>query len=268
MTNSGTERRQDLEHQVRTLLDSASDGRLMLTDETQSIDLKEEAGRRNGPDIEPGRTENPVAATALADEVACMANSPGGGALIVGIEDRSGQVIGTELGVDWLRHQISQAVGVAPDIVAEHLEGLRILLIYVAEAREPVEDTGGRIRWRIADHCKPIDRAQWWEHRDRASSLDPMAEKSSRTMEDVRSPSVDLARQWHSSSADPTGQMTRTNEELLRSLGALRSDGHLTQAGALLFTSADRVVLEFTEFDVPGGAVSNTSRPRADFSVL
>lgn len=268
MTHSGTERRQELERHVRRILDSALDGRLLLTDENQSIDLKEEAGRRNGPDIEPGRTENPAAATALADEVACMANSPGGGALIVGIEDRSGQVIGTELGVDWLRHRISQGVGVAPDIIAEHLEGLRILLIYVAEAREPVEDTKGRIRWRIADHCKPIDRAQWWEHRDRASSLDPMAEKSSRTMADVRSPAVDLARRWHSGSADSTGQVTGTDEELLRSLGALRSDGHLTQAGALLFTSADRVTLEFTEFDVPGGTVSNTARPRADFSVL
>lgn len=77
------------------------------------------------------------------------------------MEDRSGRVIGTELDVDWLRDRIYRGVGVAPDIVAEQVEGLRILVIYVTEAREPVEGTGGRIRWRIADHCQPIDRARW-----------------------------------------------------------------------------------------------------------
>lgn len=197
-----------------------------------------------------------------------MANSPGGGALIVGVEDGSGRIIGTELGIDWLRHRISQAVGVAPDIVDTVLEGLRVLVIYVAEAREPVEDTGGRIRWRVADHCVPVDRAQWWEHRDRASATDPMAEKSSCTMADVRPSSLVLARQWFTDADRGTPAPAATGDELLRTLGALRSDGHLTQAGALLFTSADRTVLEFTEFDVPGGNVTNTLRPRPELSVL
>ncbi|MGP9723020.1 DUF5635 domain-containing protein [Corynebacterium sp. AOP40-9SA-29] len=268
MNSTGIERRQELEKQVRLVLDTATGGRITLTDKTKSVGLKEEAGRRNGPDIEPGRPENPTAATALADEVACMSNSPGGGALIVGFENCTGRIIGTELGVDWLRSRIWSGVGIAPDIVEEHLEGLRILVVYAAEAREPVEDTGGRIRWRVGDHCRPIDRAQWWEHRDRASSTDPMAQSSGLTMDDVRSPSVDLARQWRRETDRTEGHVAGTDEELLRALGALRSDGNLTQAGALLFTSANRTVLEFTEFDVPGGTVSNTSRPRPDTSVL
>ncbi len=263
MSLTGTERRRSLEAQVRVVLDSATDGAVNRTTETQSVDFKEEAGRRNGPDIEPGLPENPQAATALADEVACMANSPGGGALVVGVEDRSGRVIGTELDIDWLRDRIYRGVGVAPDIVTDQVEGLRILVIYVAEAREPVEDTGSRIRWRVADHCQPIDRAQWWEHRDRASSSDPMAEASVRTMADVRPAAVALARRWTGLDASE-----RPDEELLRSLGALRSDGSLTQAGALLFTPADRTALEFTAFDVHGGSVTNTLRPATTASVL
>jgi ATP-dependent DNA helicase RecG len=34
-----------------------------------------------------------------------MANTPGGGALVVGVAD-DGTVLGTELDADWLRHRI------------------------------------------------------------------------------------------------------------------------------------------------------------------
>ena len=81
--------RQDLAEQVDAILATAAGGRVHRTTETQDVDFKEEAGRRNGPEIEPGAPRNPMAATKLADEVACMANTPGGGALIVGVEDLS-----------------------------------------------------------------------------------------------------------------------------------------------------------------------------------
>ena len=93
-------RKAELESEVDRILSSARGGRVTITKETQSVDLKEEAGRRNGKEIEPGYPENPDAAVKLADEVACMANSPGGGALIVGIADKTGDVIGTELDVE------------------------------------------------------------------------------------------------------------------------------------------------------------------------
>lgn len=59
MSLTGTDRRRSLEEQVRTVLDSAADGAVNRTTETQSVDFKEEAGRRNGPEIEPGLPENP-----------------------------------------------------------------------------------------------------------------------------------------------------------------------------------------------------------------
>lgn len=46
-----------------------------------------------------------------------MANTPGGGALIVGIEDKTGRIIGTELDIDRLRQGIFTRIDVAPDVV-------------------------------------------------------------------------------------------------------------------------------------------------------
>lgn len=167
-----------LEEAVEGIFASYQQGYLTKTRESQTIDFKEEAGRRNGREILPGNAENPEAATKLADEVACLANSPGGGALILGVEDGTGKLIGTELDVDWLRQRINNAVQVAPDIVVHTISGIRLLVIYVAQAREPVADTSDRLRWRVGDSCSPIDRAEWWQYIDSTRTVDTMAEKA------------------------------------------------------------------------------------------
>ena len=160
MRPTGLDRRDQLRRDVDEILASERNGAITRIAETSSIDFKEEAGRRNGPDLEPGSEQNPTAAVKLADEVACMANSPGGGALILGVEDGTGVVLGTELSTDWLRRRIHQAIDIAPDIEARHVGGQRILVLYVAESREPVPDTSGRLRWRVGDSCAPVDRAE------------------------------------------------------------------------------------------------------------
>lgn len=255
-------RREELQRDVALLLDSASAGALPETKETQAIDFKEEAGRRSGSQIEPGERENPQAATKLADEVACMANTPGGGALILGVEDRSGRIIGTELDCDWLRHQIYRRVQVAPDVTERRVEGQRLIVIYVAEAREPVANTSDTLRWRVGDHCEPIDRAEWWESKDRRRETDPMAQPSSYALRDISHSALQLARRW--SQTDPT----LPDEELLRRFGALRSDGTLTEAGALLFVPKNLCYLELSVLDVPGGQVLNRTNGPADGGLL
>jgi len=72
---------------------------------------------------------------------------------------------------------------------------------------------------------------------------------------------MEIARRWYGADAG-------TDEKLLRKIGALRSDGRLTQAGTVLFTPVDRAVLEFTEFDVPGGLITNSFRAEAYSSLL
>ncbi|MFV8381850.1 DUF5635 domain-containing protein [Corynebacterium hindlerae] len=255
-------RREQLNAQVEAILASASDGRVLKTKETQSVDLKEEAGRRNGSQIEPGKPENPQAADKLADEVACMANTPGGGALIVGIEDKTGRIIGTELDIDWLRQGIYSRIDVAPDIVEKRVQGQRVLAIFVAAAAEPVEDTGNRLRWRVGDSCKPVDRSQWWEYQRSQAGFDPMAQVSTATIKDARPGAVALARKWDPAFAE------LTDEELLHGIGALDAQGYLSMAGKLLFTSVGRAVIELSIFDVYGGKVLNRVVPEPEKSCL
>ena len=59
-----------LVREVERILATAQDGSLSVTTESQAIDFKEEAGRRQGRELLPGEPENTLAATKLADEVA------------------------------------------------------------------------------------------------------------------------------------------------------------------------------------------------------
>jgi ATP-dependent DNA helicase RecG len=45
-----------------------------------------------------------------------------------------------------LHHRIYQAVEVAPAVEERGVDGVRLLVVLVASAREPVEDTEGRLR--------------------------------------------------------------------------------------------------------------------------
>ncbi|MDD7542513.1 MAG: DUF5635 domain-containing protein [Mobiluncus porci] len=254
--------RTHLEEEVREILSSVKLGRITKTRETESIDFKEEAGRRNGSDIEPGQPENPEAATKLADEVACMANTPHGGALILGVEDKTGKLIGTELDTQWLRHRIYQAIDVAPDITEQRVLGQRLLVLFVPPASEPVEDTKGRIRWRIGSSCEPVDRAQWWEYQRKLLHIDPMAQTSHYDLANARGQAIDLVKQENQGFSD------LTNSELLTRIGAADSEGRLTKAGELLFTASSKSHINFTVLDVPGGDVLTFIESNPNFSLL
>jgi len=262
MRPTGLDRRDQLRSAVDAILASERDGAITRTNETASIDFKEEAGRRNGPDLEPGSEQNPTAAVKLADEVACMANSPGGGALILGVEDGTGVVLGTELNTDWLRRRIHQAIDIAPDIEARHVGGQRILVLYVAESREPVPDTSGRLRWRVGDSCAPVDRAEWWLHREQAREHDSMADRSTLTTDAVTAGAMALVR------TDLQADDSETNADILRRIAALRSDGHLSQAARLTLTPARATLIDLTVLDVHGGAVTNRIEPTPSLSLL
>lgn len=256
------ERRDELAGLVAEILATEEGGRLTAAHESAAVDFKEEAGRRSGKLLEPGSPQNRQAATQLADEVACLANSPGGGALILGVEDKTGTLLGTELAVDWLRSRINEQVGVAPEITEHFTGGQRVLAIYVAESPEPVPDTGDKLRWRVGDSCATVDRSEWWQHRSSALSLDPMAVASRATLDDVQAGAVAAARFFNEELQE------LTDEDALRQLGALRTDGHLTEAGRLLFCAGSDAYLELTVVDVPGGSVLNRVTPSSGQSLL
>lgn len=226
--------------------------------ELEHLDLKEEPGRRGaGGTILPGDQQNPAAVEMLSRDVACMANTPGGGAIVLGVEDGTGQVIGTELDLDWLRHRVFERVEVAPAIEARRVAGRRVLVLYVAEAREPVEDPDHRIRWRVGDHCVPLDRSEWWLTKQARGGLDIMAEATSTRIDAVSPGSVSVARRYLAAGGDATSREAAEVQlpELLRRLGVLRPDGTLTQAGVLMFLPARQTLISVTRLDVPGGDV-------------
>lgn len=251
------EARARLQLEVERVLSDLADGVLPDAAERAQVDCKEEAGRRGaGGVLLPAEPQNLAAAEHLAGEVACFANTPGGGALILGVEDRTGALLGTGLNVDWLRHRIYQRVDVAPAIEERTVEGVRLLVLFVAESREPVEAPDGKLRWRTGGTCQPIDRAEWWLHRQDTAGLDPMAAATDRTLDDVLPGAIVTARRYLRAQQD--GEVLAADESprgLLSRIGALRPDGRLTQAGALTFCASDRTWLSMIVLDVEGGDV-------------
>ena len=238
--------------------------------ERQRVDFKEEAGRRGaGGVLLPGARESTKAADQLADEVAAMANTPGGGALILGVENRAGDLLGTELDPEWLRHQIYRRVDVAPDIEVVIERGIRLLVIYVAEAREPVEDTGNKLRWRVGAASVPVDRGEWWTHRQRRVGWDAMSRPSRLDAASVTAGAIAVAREYLGRRAtSDDGLAGASMSDLLRRLGVLTVDGQLTEAGALLFCPAPRPWLTWTRLDVEGGDILSRDEAPAGMSLL
>lgn len=237
------------------------------------VDFKEEAGRRgSGGRLLPGSAENTKAADQLADEVAALANTPGGGALILGVENRSGDLLGTELDEEWLRHQIYRRVDVAPDIEVLVEQGIRLLVVYVAEAREPVEDTSDRVRWRVGAASEPVDRGEWWLHRQGRAGWDSMSRPSQMGLNDVSPGAIAVARAYLSrqeaSDESQQGLSEAPPADMLRRLGILTVDDRLTEAGALLLCPSPRPWLTWTRLDVQGGDILAREEPREGLSLL
>ena len=130
------------------------------SDERKCVDLKEEAGRRDrSGHIGPGAPQNDPGAQKLAVEAACMANTPGGGALLVGVAD-DGTLIGAELDGEWLRHRIYELTRrlLTVDVTEATVRGVRLLVLVSPVAVEPIR-VNGRITWRVDDHCVEVDVA-------------------------------------------------------------------------------------------------------------
>lgn len=261
------EERAHLKVIVDNALAKLAGGALPTDLERQQVDLKEEAGRRGrGGVLLTGEPRNLAAADSLANDVACMANTPGGGALIVGIENGTGSLLGTALDAEWLRHRVWERVEVAPTVEERFAAGVRLLVLLVPEAREPVEDTSGQIRWRTGPHCTPVDRAEWWLQRQDRAAHDPLAAASSRTAADVTAGSLATVRRRLEES---NGGIPAVGDlEVLVRLGALRPDGRLTRAAALLLCPSDTTVLSISMLDVEGGDVLSAPPDLRGLSVL
>ena len=250
-----------VENQVRGVLARLAAGEAPADIERAQVDVKEEPGRRGpGGVIQPGSSENGEAARYLAGEMACLANTPGGGAIILGIADK-GEHVGTELEPDWLRHRIWELTDhkLTVDVREAELDGTRILVLSTHEAIEPVSHQG-KIRWRVDDNCVEVDPTTWHTGKLQRSGVDWSAQPSGHVLADANPVALELARRYLTAAGDPAADALAeaSDEDLLRRLNLATGEGRLTNAGSLLFVATPTVGIDYIRRDHPGG--DSTSR--------
>ena len=256
-----------LEDQIRQVLDLLEQHRAPAEIETAHVDIKEEPGRRDaGGRILPGGRENEDAARYLAGEMACMANTPGGGAIILGVSD-DGARIGTSLDAEWLRHRIYELTQRKLTVAARELllDGRRLLVLSTPEAWEPIPYRG-RILWRLNDNCVEVDLTSWHDRRTLRSGFDWSAQPSSHTLADLDGAAVEIARRYMRENGDggrdDTSLAAATSEDMVRRLNLVDADGRLTNAGSLLLVGTPEIGVDYIRREVSGG--DSTHRvPRA-----
>ncbi|CAG7844532.1 hypothetical protein USB125703_00768 [Pseudoclavibacter triregionum] len=257
-----------LEAEIAAALERLETGEPVL--ERRYLDLKEEPGRRGrGGVILPGQGTSEEAAAYLAGECACIANTPGGGALVLGVAD-DGTLIGTELDAEWLRARIFQLLQrlVTPDIREVHVRGVRLLVLRLVEAVEPVR-WRHKIRWRVDDTCQEIDAASWHARRHAHLQFDWSAQPSASRWSDVRAGALEKARDSLRDAGDPhSAELADADDRtLLSRLNAIDGEGRLTKAAELVFVGRTDSCLDYVRRDVHG-ADSATRIRRADRSLI
>ena len=253
----GTLGRELIDGLVEQALDRLSRGEVPSRIEVERVDFKEERGRR-APDgsVSDGEATNEGAADQLAEELACMANTPGGGAIIVGVSD-DGVRIGTRLNADWVRHRIwelsSRQLTVA--VREADLDGCRLLILTCLEALAPVRYRG-KLRWRVGTNCVEVDPVVWQSRMLERIGFDWSDQPSGQTLEDVSPSAVEVARSYlrEANGGDSDTPLAHaTDADLLRRLNLVKGTHDLTNAGSLLFVATPWPGVDYIRRDMPGG---------------
>ncbi len=250
-----------VEEQVLFVLRRLAAGDAPRNIERTQVDVKEEPGRRSpGGAVAVPTATNERAAAYLAEEMACFANTPGGGAIVVGIAD-DGTRIGTQLDPEWLRHRIWELTEqkLTVTVRAAEVAGTPILVVSTHEAIEPIRYQG-HVKWRVDDNCVEIDPTSWHSGRLQRTGHDWSAQPSGHMLTDVSAVALEVARRYLLAAADPPALdlASAGDADLLRRLNVVDGDGRLTNAGALLFVGTPAIGIDYIRRDVTGG--DSTSR--------
>jgi len=240
--------------------------------ETDKIDCKEDPSRvqLKGRAVSQWPTRDDKAAEMLAEAAACMANS-GGGVVIVGVEDKTGRLSGTDLEESWLRGRIYELADrrLTCTIESVFLVGTRLLII-IAPAAQELMRVRGKARHRVGRGCVEIDASEWVARHLVRLGYDWSAQSSGVAIDDVRPGALSVARRYLLSSGESRAEELAAAEEpdLLRRLGVVHRDGDLTNTGALMLTDrAERVLIDYRRREHPGGD-SLLRLDRADVSLI
>lgn len=240
----------EIERVLRALAEGDADSDAL---ESQVIDLKEETGRRKGSRILPGEPRNEAVAKQLAAEAACFANSRGGGVIVVGVDDATGDLIGAASDVDWLRTRLYQLTDrkVTVDIREVDVTGTRLLVIAVPQAVEPVPFEH-RFQHRRGATCVPVTSTELLQGLFVGVAADPSHRESELTLADVSEPAEASLRRRVAIVDSPKSHLDL--RDLLARLGLLYGDtDSLNHAGEILLAQRDSPALDYTHRTVPGG---------------
>lgn len=222
--------------------------------ESDAVDIKEEAGRRDrAGSLVEGSRENEQAARQIADAAACMANTEGGGALIVGVDDRTGEIVGAQTDATWLRSRIYELTDrkLSADVHIVEVSGRRLVVVILGRALEPVP-FNGRFRHRRGKNCVQVTASELIQGLLSASGADASSQRSEFGVEDL-SGSAEAAVRRHLAPFELAVSRLPLSE-LLGRLG-LTSDGtsSLNRAGEILLATSDSPSLDYMRKEVPGG---------------
>ena len=222
--------------------------------ESQVVEIKEEAGRRaQDGSILPGSSRNEEAAKQLARAAACMANTPGGGTLIVGVEDSTGRIIGADTDPHWLRSRIYDLTDrrLATAIQAVEINGALLLVIDAPQAVEPVPFRG-EYQHRVDARCVPVTLTRLLGGLFADLAVDPSHQPSNVPISDV-SETAELTLRNQVAKHDPRkAELALT--DLLSRLGLITGSGqHLNMAGEMLLARRDQPAIDYSYRSVPGG---------------
>lgn len=242
--------------EVERVLQALSRGNTPVSElESQAVDIKEEADRRHKKDgsIQPGSKKNEQAARQLAKAAACMANTHGGGTLIVGVDDKTGRIIGADTDPQWLRSRIYDLTDgkLTVDIQTVKINGNLLLVIDAPQAVEPVPFRG-KYQHRVDARCVSATSTQLLGGLFADLAADPSHQPSRTPISAVaRTAELTLRNQLASHDPDKAGLALG---DLLGRLGLLSGNGeHLNMAGEMLLSTLDQPAIDYSHRHVPGG---------------
>lgn len=176
-----------------------------------------------------------------------MANTPEGGALVVGVAD-DGDLVGAELDAEWLRHRIYELTDrrLTVDVRETEVRGVRLLVVITPRAIEPIR-WNNKVMWRVDHHCVEVDASTWHGSHRMHQLFDWSAQASNLTEAAVRDAAVGVVRRLLVDSGEPAAVELADvpTPELLRRLNAVTGDGRLTNAAALVFVGRTEPALDY-----------------------
>ena len=181
-----------------------------------------------------------------------MANTRGGGALIVGVDDKTGQLIGSDTDADWLRRRLYELAErkLSTEIRPADVGGTRLLVISVPQAVEPVA-FNGRYRHRVGRSCVPVTSTELLQGLFADAAADPSHHRSRHSMSDIAAGAVASLRR-RMAMADRV-KASLDLRDLLSRLGLLHDNSSsLNMAGEILLIPRDQPSIDYTRRPVPG----------------